>query len=123
MITKNDKNYSSITHLSCFAGIFFPLGNVIAPLVMWLAKKNESTFIDSHGKSAINFQLSLLLYEILLVILFVPITIITLGLGAIAIVLGIIPAFILIIASIISASINASNGEEFEYPFTINFLK
>ena len=123
MITQNDKNYSSITHLSGFAGWLFPFGNIIAPLVLWAAKKNESTYIDAHGKSAVNFQLSILVYCFLLAILIVPIAILTLGLGLIAIVLGIIPAIILKFILIISASIRANNGEECHYPFTINFIK
>ncbi len=123
MITQNDKNYSSITHLSGFAGWFFPFGNIIAPLVLWSAKKNESAFIDAHGKSAVNFQLSIILYCILLAILFVPIAILTLGLGIIAVVLGIIPAIILKFILIISASIKANNGEYYKYPFTIEFIK
>ena len=123
MITQNDKNYSSITHLSVFAGWFFPFGNIIAPLVLWLAKKNESTYIDTHGKSAVNFQLSLIFYGFLLAILLIPIAIFTLGLGIIAIILGIIPAVILYIIFIISASIKASKGEYYHYPFTIEFIK
>jgi hypothetical protein len=123
MTTQNDKNYSSITHLSGFAGWFIPFGNIIAPLVLWLAKKNESTYIDVHGKSAVNFQLSLILYCFLLAILILPITILTLGLGLIAIIIGIIPAIILKIVLIISASIKASNGEYYDYPFTIQFIK
>ena len=95
MITQNDKNYSSITHLSGFAGWFFPFGNIIAPLVLWSAKKNESSYIDTHGKSAVNFQLSLILYGFILALLIVPIAIFTLGLGVVAIAIGIIPAIIL----------------------------
>jgi uncharacterized Tic20 family protein len=123
MITQNDKNYSSITHLSGFAGWFFPFGNIIAPLVLWSAKKNESAYIDAHGKAAVNFQLSIILYCILLTILFIPIAIFTLGLGIIAIVIGIIPAIILKFILIISASIKANNGEHYNYPFTIEFIK
>lgn len=123
MITQNDKNYSSITHLSGFAGWIFPLGNIIAPLILWIAKKNESTFIDAHGKSAVNFQMSLIFYGILLAILILPITILTLGLGLIAILLAIIPAIILKIILIVSASIKANHGEYYTYPFTIEFIK
>ena len=123
MTTQNDKNYSSITHLSGFAGWFFPFGNIIAPLVMWIAKKNDRTYIDEHGKAAVNFQLSLILYGFLLAILIIPITILTLGLGLIAILIAIIPAIILKIVLIISASIKASNGEYYDYPFTIQFIK
>ena len=123
MITRNDKNYSSITHLSGFTGWFFPFGNIIAPLILWIARKNDSTYIDVHGKAAVNFQLSLILYCFLLAILILPITILTLGLGLIAIIIGIIPAIILKIVLIISASIKANNGEYYDYPFTIEFIK
>jgi uncharacterized Tic20 family protein len=123
MITQNDKNYSSITHLSSFAGWIFPLGNVIAPLVLWAARKNESAYIDTHGKAVVNFQLSLMLYSFLLALLIIPVTIFTLGLGLIAIILGIIPVIILIIVSVISASIKATHGEYYQYPFTIEFIK
>ncbi|MDO9595593.1 MAG: DUF4870 domain-containing protein [Lutibacter sp.] len=123
MITQNDKNYSSITHLSSFAGWIFPFGNVIAPLVLWIAKKNESAYIDNHGKAVVNFQLSLMLYSFLLALLIIPITIFTLGLGLIAVILGIIPVIILIIVSVISASIKATHGEYYQYPFTIEFIK
>lgn len=123
MVTQNDKTYSSITHLSSFAGWIFPFGNVIAPLVLWIAKKNESVYIDNHGKAVVNFQLSLMLYSFLLALLIIPITIFTLGLGLIAVILGIIPIIILIIVSIISASIKATHGEYYHYPFTIEFIK
>lgn len=123
MISRNDKNYSSITHLSGFAGWFFPFGNILAPLVLWSAKKNESSFVDEHGKAAVNFQLSIMLYVFLLAILCIPIAIFTLGIGIIAIIIGIIPAVLLKIALIILASIKANNGEDYTYPFTINFIK
>ena len=123
MITRNDKNYSAITHLSGFAGWFFPFGNVLAPLVLWSAKKEDSSYINDHGKAAVNFQLSWVLYGFLLVLLFVPIAILTLGLGIIAIVIGIIPAVILKIALTTNASIKANSGERYDYPFTIEFIK
>ncbi|MFA5296990.1 MAG: DUF4870 domain-containing protein [Lutibacter sp.] len=123
MITQTDKNYSSITHLSSFAGWVFPFGNVIVPFILWSAKKNESTYIDIHGKAAVNFQLSLILYGFLLALFIIPITIFTLGLGLIALLIGIVPLLILIIISIISASIKATHGEYYHYPFTIEFIK
>lgn len=123
MISQSDKNYSTITHLSGFAGWLFPLGNIIAPVILWTAKKNESSFIDAHGKSAINFQLSILFYCCLLALLIIPITIFTLGLGLVAVLLALIPALILKFLLIISASLKATNGELYDYPFTINFVK
>ena len=42
----------------------FPLGNVIAPLVVWLMKKDQMPFVDDQGKEAINFQISMVIYTI-----------------------------------------------------------
>ena len=123
MISQNDKNYSAITHLSGFAGWIFPFGNIIAPIVLWTAKKSESSYINNHGKAAVNFQLSLIVYSFLLALLIIPIAIFTLGLGLVAIAIGIIPAIILKFILIISASIKANNGEQYHYPFTIEFIK
>ncbi|WP_372744763.1 DUF4870 domain-containing protein [Lutibacter sp.] len=123
MVTQNDKNYSTLTHLSGFAGWIFPFGNIIAPLILWTAKKNESSYINSHGKAAVNFQLSILFYCFLLALLIIPITILTLGIGLIAVLLGILPAVVLKIVLIISASIKATNGEYYNYPYTIEFVK
>ncbi|HKJ07123.1 MAG TPA: DUF4870 domain-containing protein [Flavobacteriaceae bacterium] len=123
MITQNDKNYSVITHLSGFAGWLFPFGNILAPLILWIAKKSESSYIDAHGKAAVNFQLSLIVYSILLAILIIPITILTLGLGLLAILIGIVPVLILKVVLIITASLKATNGEHYQYPFTINFIE
>ncbi|MDP3312234.1 DUF4870 domain-containing protein [Lutibacter sp.] len=123
MITQSDKNYSSLTHLSGFAGWFFPLGNIIAPLILWTAKKNESDYINEHGKSAINFQLSILVYCFLVALLIIPITILTLGIGLVAFLLAIIPAILLKIILIINASIKATHGETYHYPFSIEFIK
>ena len=34
----------------------------IAPLVVWLVFKDRSTFLDRHGKEALNFQIAYLVY-------------------------------------------------------------
>ena len=53
-------------HLGIFSKYFIPFGNFIVPILLWTTNKDKSDFIDSHGKEAINFQLSVLLYSLLL---------------------------------------------------------
>jgi len=43
-----------IVHASTFSGPFIPFGNVILLLVIWLLKREESPFVDRHGKAALN---------------------------------------------------------------------
>lgn len=149
-ITKNEKNYASITHLSAFSKFLIPLGNYIIPIILWTTKKKESSFVDYHGKQILNFQLSILLYSILLGIIALPAIIGTflsnftwheiesgniildnmeinnlVGLG----VFGFICCGLIMILKILEffyiiyGSIKASEGEYYKYPMTINFLK
>ena len=71
-LTKHERNLSAIIHASTFSKYFIPFGNFIVPLVLWVANKKEYEFVDYNGKQALNFQISLLLYSILLGIISVP---------------------------------------------------
>ena len=72
-MSKN-KNYNTafFLHLSAFFGYVFPFGGVVAPLVIWELKKNDSDFVDKSGKAAVNFNLSFLLYSFVLGISIFP---------------------------------------------------
>jgi hypothetical protein len=119
--------------------------------LIWSSKKDESEFIDFHGKQVLNFQLSMLLYTLVLAMIAIPIFIVTIfssiPLNTIInendfmdnhfslenssgiIIVALIAIFILIglkVAEfflIIYASIKASNGEKYRYPLTIPFIK
>ncbi|WP_229736697.1 DUF4870 domain-containing protein [Bizionia arctica] len=148
MIDTNQRNIATFIHLSTFSRFIFPLGNFIGPIVLWVANKDKSDFIDSHGKQALNFQLSILLYAILLGMLTIPFFVfnffdgfnfldidafnsihisltkpspllyITGGLGFVAVI-----GFILELVFIVKASLAAKEGQDYKYPLTINFLK
>ena len=65
-ITKHQKNIASLIHISTFAKYLFPFGNFILPLVLWTSNKNDSAFVDHNGKQALNFQISILIYSLVL---------------------------------------------------------
>lgn len=71
-LTKHERNLSAIIHASTFSKFFIPFGNFIIPLVLWTANKKEYEFVDYNGKQALNFQISLLLYSIVLGIISIP---------------------------------------------------
>lgn len=73
MITNNDKNLASVIHFSALAKYFFPLGNLICPLILWVFTKDKDEFYDRNGKSALNFQLSMLLYSLAMGLVFLAI--------------------------------------------------
>ena len=77
MENTNETNTATFTHLSTLTQYFIPFGNYIFPILIWTSKKEKSEFIDHHGKQVLNFQLSLLLYSLALLLIAVPIFIIT----------------------------------------------
>ena len=148
MLDTHQKNIATLIHLSTFSRFIIPLGNFLGPIILWIANKEKSEFVDAHGKQVINFQLSVLLYTIILGTISIPFFIFKIfngmdfidfngfndfhisldkvspllyiggGLGVIAIM-----AFIIELILIIIASLKARDGEYFQYPFTIHFIK
>lgn len=110
---KEDKQLLVITHLSQLVTLLTGFGSLILPLILWVTQKERVYQMDSHGKSIINFQLSLIIYAIVCVPL-----ILLFGLGALGlIILGIVA----VIFPIINA-IKASNGENPSYPLSLNLI-
>ncbi|CAH8293687.1 hypothetical protein EV196_103209 [Mariniflexile fucanivorans] len=148
MLDNHQKNIATFIHLSTFSRFIIPFGNFIGPIVLWVANKEKSEFVDEHGKQAINFQISMLLYAIVIGTLSIPFFIFNLfsdfdfidfngfnnfhidmgkplallyiggAMGVLAVI-----AFIIELVLIINASLKARDGEYYKYPFTINFLK
>ena len=79
-MNKNNENTNAfLIHFSAFAGYLFPFEDIIAPFVLWQVQKNKSIFLDEQGKEAVNFNISYLLYIILIILLVIPLIIIGLG--------------------------------------------
>ncbi len=53
------KNWALLAHLGTLLGFVVDFGNFIVPLVIWLSKKDENTFITEHAKESLNFQVSM----------------------------------------------------------------
>ena len=72
MDQNNHKTIATWIHLSTFSRFIIPFGNFIGPLLLWVTNKEKSEFIDAHGKQAINFQISLLLYTMIIGLVSIP---------------------------------------------------
>ena len=113
-LSKDARNWGMICHLSGLIGYFLiPFGNVIAPLVVWLLKKDEHPWIDEQGKEALNFQICMAIYLLIAAATFC---------AFIGIVLFPVVYITGLVLTII-ASVKASNGESYRYPLTIRFVK
>ncbi len=109
-----ERNWGAAMHLSAFFGMLLPLGLVLGPILVWTLKKQDSEFLDTEGKKAINFQLTILLAIFVLFLLGLIIK----PLFAVAFMLG--------IGGLIFAAYAAYNTyykKPFEYPFGFNFIK
>jgi uncharacterized protein len=109
-----ERTYAMFVHLALLAVHFIPVP-VVPSLVMWLIKRDRSPFIDDHGREAVNFQISLVIYTVLTTIA----ALVTCGVGAVLYV----PVYILGLVGMILASIAANKGEYYRYPACIRFLQ
>jgi uncharacterized Tic20 family protein len=112
-LSESERNWAMLCHLSAFASFFFPFGGIIGPLICWLSRKDESAWVDENGKAAMNFNLSILLYCVLII----PLCLIVIGFVIIGFLLT------LKVICIIIASIKGSKGEKFKYPLAIPFIQ
>jgi len=113
VLSETERNWAMLCHLSAFAGFFFPFGGVIGPLICWLTRRDESSWVNINGKASLNFQLSMLLYKVLAV----PLCFIIIGIPLIML-LGTLKVICVIIASV-----KAPKGELFRYPLVIPFIQ
>ncbi|KIX20135.1 hypothetical protein SY27_15255 [Flavobacterium sp. 316] len=151
MRTSNEKSLGSLIHLSTLSQYIIPLGNYIFPLLLWTTRKEKSDFIDHNGKQALNFQLSILLYSLIAIIISIPTFIFWLintieklemnnqvitmrevittqnitGMVLLGLIALILIAFLKLseFFLIIYASVKSANGEQYNYPLTIKFIK
>jgi uncharacterized Tic20 family protein len=110
---KQVREYCMVLHLSLFAGHLVPLGGMIAPIVMWQMKKDEWPEADVHGKHAVNWVLTSLIY----LLICIPLCFVIVGIPLL-IVLGVLNVVFPVIAAM-----RANEGEVWAYPMTIRFFK
>ncbi|PYJ34780.1 MAG: DUF4870 domain-containing protein, partial [Verrucomicrobia bacterium] len=106
----NVRTWNVLCHATALAGFFVPwAGHILGPLIIWLAKRSDSPEIDEHGKESLNFQISMLIYNVIAGVL----CLVLIGF----VILGIL--HILNLVLVIIASIQASEGKFYRYPLAI----
>ena len=111
---KKNRQLLVFTHLSQLLDYVTGIGGFIVPLVLWLTNRDKVTGMNEQGKSILNFRISMFLY----LILCVPM-ILFFGLGLLGFV--VIGVFYFIFP--IMNAIKVNNGQEPNYPFSIEFIK
>ena len=119
-----EKQWAMFAHLSALVGGLLTSavggwGTFIGPLAIWLIKKDTLPFVDDQGKEALNFNITVAIACLALLLL----SIVTLGVGL----LIAVPAWIVIaigwLVLTIMAAVKSSNGEFYRYPMTLRLVK
>jgi len=111
--TPDQRQTGMFLHLSQLAGLIVPFAGIIVPVVIWQTQKDKIPALDAHGKMVTNWMISALIYSAVSVILmFVLVGFLTM-----------LTVIIMAIVFPIIGAVKANNGELWEYPLTIKFLK
>ncbi len=111
-LNNEEKNWAMACHLATLIGIFIPFGNIIAPLVIWLMKKDQMPMVAREGKKSLNFQI------LVTICVFVAFLLMFVIIGAFLLpVIGIAA-----IVFVVIATVKVSNGVDYQYPVNVKFI-
>lgn len=109
-LTADSRNLGMLAHLSAFV-TFLGIPSLFGPLVVWLIKRDDP-YVEAQAKEALNFNLSFTLYGVVAAVSIILLV------GLVALPAVLVTWFVLVIV----ASVRASNGQSYRYPFTIRFV-
>lgn len=95
------------------------LTGFIGPLILWLVKKDQSRFVDFHGREALNFQITLFLVMFGLSMVAMVLMFVFIGILLIPVIM--VLAILALVAEILAA-VAAQKGEWYHYPCCIRFV-
>ena len=112
-ISSEERTMAVLSHVAAFLGYVVPFGQLIAPYVILLLRRDESDFVVHHARESLNFQITitisllvaLLLTSIWIGYLLIPATLVYSG------------VMVLVAAS------RASRGELYTYPFALRLVQ
>jgi uncharacterized protein len=110
--TKDERNVAMLAHLSAFAGLVVPLGNVIAPLVIWLVQREKSAFVGDQALESLNFNITVVLAGVVCGILVV------IGIGVL---LWLALGIVWLVGTILGA-VRAAEGQYYRHRFILRLV-
>ncbi len=121
--TESERQLAMWMHLSLLGHLVLPVLIIIAPLVLWLTKRDDSPFVDDHGKETLNFHITLFIYWLLLPLVGALVGVLLCGVGALVTVPAALALpYVLGIIGMIAAARAAHRGEYYRYPMTLRFI-
>jgi hypothetical protein len=111
-ISKEERNWAMLAHLSALLVYPTLIGGIVAPLVIWLIRKDDMTFAADQAKETLNFQITVYLIGLVCGILFL-------------ILIGFVLMGLLVLTHVILtivAAVKASEGVAYRYPFNLRLI-
>ena len=104
MPTQDERTLAILSHILTL------VAPILAPLIIYLIKKDESKYVAAHARESLNFQ----------------ITVIIICVGLIITIIGVLLVWLVALAAlalVIIATIRASENKLYRYPFNFRFIK
>ena len=118
--SNEERTWALVAHAGGPAGLLLSAGllGFAAPLVVWLARREGSSFVEDQGREALNFQITLFLIHVacwLFVVL-------TLGLGIIVAIPIFLALWVVELVLGIVGALQAYDGLRYRYPFALRLI-
>ncbi|MEK6703524.1 MAG: DUF4870 domain-containing protein [Planctomycetota bacterium] len=112
----SERKHAQWIHLSVAAPMLPGIGHItgiVVCLILWIMKRDESQYIDDHGREALNFHISMGIYGLIAGLL----CFVIIGFPLVLLLWVVIPI------SAIRGALAAGRGETFRYPICLRFVK
>jgi len=113
---KEQRNWAMLAHLSALLAFATVIGGIVAPLIIWLIRKDDMSFAAAQAKEALNFQITIYLIALALWILLFTVIFTIVAIPGL-IILGIVDIVLIIVASI-----KVNEGVAYRYPFNLRLI-
>lgn len=117
--SNEERTWALLGHLSALSAFVTGFGGIIGPLIVWLIKRDSMPFAADQAKEALNFNITVAIIGVVLVVF----TIITFGIGLLLAWPVGIALFVGWLVLTILAAVRANEGTAYRYPFTLRLVK
>lgn len=115
-LSQDDRTMGMLVHL---LGL---LAGFLGVLILWMVKKDQSKYVDFHGREALNFMITMMIYSIGLAAIGAVLAFFTMGIGFLLVVPVLFVIGIGQIVCEIKACIAANRGEWHRYPMSLRLI-
>ena len=110
--------WAVLAHLSALLALAVGF-TFVGPLLVYLLKRDDDPFVRRHAAEALNFNLSVAIYGVVVGFVLVLLILLVVGLLLLPLVFAAAIAWLVVV---ILAALAANRGEEYRYPLTIRFV-